>query len=1102
MKQTKWKHLLRSIKKSGVSFVAVFVIAAVSIAIFQGFQSSGVAMQKRADLYFTEKNLETLEITCANGVTDEDIQAIAGWEGVQSVEGGYTDSVLLDAGEKQILVQARSLQKTMNLPTVLEGTLPQDSGEVALEETLAVDEGIQVGDTITLSHDGCLLNDSFVVTAILNIPNYCSTFAEDSRGTGDAGLGSNDYFIAFAEEAFDRDYYSGCYTTAYVDSDVLDGIYYYSSAYEDGEAAYLDKLEPLAQERAALRYDTLWGDAQVEIADAQAEIDDAKTEIADGEQELEDARTEIAENETKLEDARTEIAENEIKLEDARTEIAENEITLEDAREELASSEAALQSARSQITRNENALESARTELAQGEAQYDSAAQELEQKQVELAAARVQLEEQLTALGLGTDLDEALVMLEAMGEAGAPLREAIQTYQEGEAQAAAASQQLAASWQQLESSRQTIASGEKELAAAKRELASGERAFADAQQEVADGEQELEDAKQELADGEQELEDAKQELADGEQELEDAKQELADGEQELEDAKQELANGEQELEDAQEEVAELQLEDWILSGRQDIGDIRGIQIIVDTINGLSYTISSIFLLVAVVISFSAITRLINEQRILVGAEKALGLTAKEIFRHYMLYNVFCGVLGTLLGWLLAVVIVENLSLGIFAPKLLLGDIPLAFVWLTAAISAVVCLGIFLAATLAACGKLVKEPATSLLRGEIPTRSGRMFFEKWKGYQKLNLYSRTMIRNALNDRGRLLTTIVGIMGCTALLVSCFTMQFGIRESSVVQFEKYAFYDYRLVADSSAGSVEAFEEILQEEGIPYARIQDKLKNFRAIDGGWQSAHVVTTTDVETLRDFMKLVNVANGQEMAIPEDGVLVSRRAAESMGLSAGSELEVMDSKGRAHAFTVAGVIEHYLPYHLLVVNPETYASVMGEDVDESILLIQGDPSSLAERLQELPGFLSLRDNSNYTSSGYELDTVIAVCVALSAVMSVLVILNQIATYINRKARELAVMRVNGYTTRQTKAYVYKDNVVLVILGLLAGCVLGIVVGYLAVRVIEAGAEHFVRTPNLMACLLACAINAVFAIAMNLLALRKIDHLSLTNVSSN
>ena len=1038
MKQTKWKHLLRSIKKSGVSFVAVFVIAAVSIAIFQGFQSSGVAMQKRADLYFTEKNLETLEITCANGVTDEDIQAIAGWEGVQSVEGGYTDSVLLDAGEKQILVQARSLQKTMNLPTVLEGTLPQDSGEVALEETLAVDEGIQVGDTITLSHDGCLLNDSFVVTAILNIPNDCSAFAEDSRGTGDAGLGSNDYFIAFAEEAFDRDYYSGCYTTAYVDSDVLDGIYYYSSAYEDGEAAYLDKLEPLAQERAALRYDTLWGDAQVEIADAQAEIDDAKTEIADGEQELEDARTEIAEHATKPEDARTATAEDETKLEDAR--------------EELASSEAALQSARSQITRNENALESARTELAQGEAQYDSAAQELEQKQVELAAARVQLEEQLTALGLGTDLDEALVMLEAMGEAGAPLREAIQTYQEGEAQAAAASQQLAASWQQLESSRQTIASGEQELAAAKRELASGERAFADAQQEV------------------------------------------ADGEQELEDAKQELANGEQELEDAQEEVAELQLEDWILSGRQDIGDIRGIQIIVDTINGLSYTMSSIFLLVSVVISFSAITRLINEQRILVGAEKALGLTAKEIFRHYMLYNVFCGVLGTLLGWLLAVVIVENLSLGIFAPKLLLGDIPLAFVWLTAAISAVVCLGIFLAATLAACGKLVKEPATSLLRGEIPTRSGRMFFE--------NLYSRTMIRNALNDRGRLLTTIVGIMGCTALLVSCFTMQFGIRESSVVQFEKYAFYDYRLVADSSTGSVEAFEEILQEEGIPYARIQDKLKNFRVIDGGWQSAHVVTTTDAETLRDFMKLVNVANGQEMAIPEDGVLVSRRAAESMGLSAGSELEVMDSKGRAHAFTVAGVIEHYLPYHLLVVNPETYASVMGEDVDESVLLIQGDPSSLAERLQELPGFLSLRDNSNYTSSGYELDTVIAVCVALSAVMSVLVILNQIATYINRKARELAVMRVNGYTTRQTKAYVYKDNVVLVILGLLAGCVLGIVVGYLAVRVIEAGAEHFVRTPNLMACLLACAINAVFAIAMNLLALRKIDHLSLTNVSSN
>lgn len=218
MKVNRWKHLLRSIRKSGISFLAVAVIAAVSIAIFQGFQSSGDAILQRADRYFTENNLETLEIACANGITQENLDAIADWKGVQAVEGGYTDSVLLDTDSERILVQARSLLDTINLPLVLEGVLPTTSNEAAIEEILAEERGIQVGDTIHLEQDGCLRGETFTVTAIINQPNYCCASVEDSRGTGAAGLGSNEYYIALPREAFDADYYSGCYTTAYVDN--------------------------------------------------------------------------------------------------------------------------------------------------------------------------------------------------------------------------------------------------------------------------------------------------------------------------------------------------------------------------------------------------------------------------------------------------------------------------------------------------------------------------------------------------------------------------------------------------------------------------------------------------------------------------------------------------------------------------------------------------------------------------------------------------------------------------------------------------------------------------------------------------------------------
>ena len=904
MKKTRAKYLFQSIRKGGVSFLAVAVIVAVSIAIFHGFQSSANAILLKADQYFTENNLETLEISCANGLTQEDLQAIASWEGVSAVEGGYVDSVQLETGGERILVQARSLTDTINQPVLVEGELPTAENEAAIEANLAEQKGIEVGDTISLAQDGCLTGDTFTVTGIVNLPVYCCVSLFDVRGTGETGLGSNEYFVCLPQAAFDAGYYSDCYTIAYVDSDVLDGMYYFSDEYTAEEARYLEQLEPLARKQATLRYESLRDEADRE-----------------------------------LEVARAEIEENEEKLNEARTAIADQESVLEDARSML---------------------------------------------------------EQLTQLG-----------------------------------DAASAQRMA----------------------------------------------------------------LEQEIARGETELEYARDELAEGEQELTDARQELAGAEAEADN-------LQLQDWILSGRENVGDIRGITTITDTIRGLSIVMALLFLLVAVVISFAAITRVIREQRALIGAQKALGFTPAEIFKHYTLYNLICGILGTLLGWLLGILIVENMSLYIFVPKFCLGDVPLTFTWSTALLSGALCLVVFLAATLLTCTKLVREPAVDLLRGEVPARGKRLFFEKWGFYQKLNLYSRTMVKNVLSDKGRMATTMVGVMGCTALLVACFSMKLGIQNALGTHFGQCASYNYRLVVDSQTGSVKDFAQLLEDENISCTLIQDKLKNFRVEDGRWESAHVVAVPDTQTLEGFIRLRDIHTGEALSVPEDGVLVSRRAAEELQLSAGSTIELMDENGKTHTAMVAGVFEHYLPYHQIVTSETYYARVMGEEADPSVFLLQGDVSALRGQVEEQEGFLSLRDNSQYERSGGELDMVIAVCTVLSAVMSVLVLLNQISMYISSKARELAVMRVNGYTLSQTKAYVYKDNVVLIVLGLLAGCLFGVAMAYIDVLVIEAGAEHYVRSPNLFACLLACGIMVVFAVVVNLIALRRIKHLNLTKVSDN
>ena len=382
------------------------------------------------------------------------------------------------------------------------------------------------------------------------------------------------------------------------------------------------------------------------------------------------------------------------------------------------------------------------------------------------------------------------------------------------------------------------------------------------------------------------------------------------------------------------------------------------------------------------------------------------------------------------------------------------------------------------------------------------RTKSFFFEKWKGYKKLSLYSRTMIKNVLGDKGRMMTTIMGVVGCISLLVICFSLKMGIEKSSIVQFDKYFLYENRLVIDSSIVSKEDFEHVLKEEGICYTVVQDKLENFRVNGGSCDNAHIVATSDYEGLEDFMVIEDIHTRKLAELPDDGVLVSRKCAELFELSEGSTVEFMDSEGNPKAFHVVGVIEHYLPYHLFVTTDSYFESAMEEKTDESVFLLKGDIDGLYEKVRSMDGFLSLKDNGEFEKSVDSINLVILICLVLSAVMALLVLLNQIVMHINRKSIELAVMRINGYSVKETKAYIYKDNVVLTVLGLILGIALGILLSYVVIRIIETGANRYVRTPNILACLYAGGVGALFALIVNLIALRKIDHLNMTNINGN
>lgn len=894
MKKTQNTYLWKTIRKNVVSFLAVALMVATGVSIYLGDRSSALAILNKADNYFKENKLQSLQITYTYGISQEDIDAIAVWDNVDAAEGGYSANVMMETnnGTGKVIVQAHAMLETMNIPVVMEGTLPEAENEAAIEQKLAEKEGVCVGDTIHIEHAGELKSNTFFVTAIINEPAFCCATAMDARGISDKGIGSAYYYISLPKTAFDTSYYSDCYTTAYIRNDDLDNCYYFSEEYKEQEAVFKEQIEAWGRERAGIRFE----EAKISAEDA---------------------------------------------LEEAQNDLEAYTKNLEDAKE--------------------------------------------------------MLEYVFEWVGLSNDFEEAKEQLEEYGRLKEPLLNVIEEYEKGE---------------------------------------------------------------------------------------------------------KALADGWDELAKARKEAADMQQDDWVVSIRNDIGDVRSIEVIVEGLYGLSYSMAIIFVIVSITVCYAAISRMISEQRTQIGMQKALGFTTKEITKHYMKYGIICVMVGILEGWLAAFLSVQALNLHIYETVFLFGSIPYAFSWVDAIIVSAFFMVIFMVSAYAACAREVKMSATELLRGELPEREKPFVFENWGVFRKMKLYTRTMIKNVFADKSRMMTTIMGVTGCITLLVICFTLLIAMEESSVVQFENYFLYQNRLVIDTDTGETYDFEAVLEEENISYTIISDKLKLYRKDGSDWSGAHLVAVSDAEELKNFMVLEDPYTRALLELPEEGILVSVKCAENLDLEKGSVLEIMGSDGNPRQVAVAGVIEHYIGYNLFVTSDSYYEEIMGEEADECVFLLKGNAEGLYEKVKDIDGFISLRDNSEYAGMGDVMNMIVMVCFVFAAIMAVLVMLNQNVMHINRKAKELSVMRINGFTLKETKAFVSRDNFLLTALGIFCGWGCGAILGYFVIRVLEVSVTHYVRTPSLKACLIAAAIGGVFAFIMNKIALRRIKHLNLTNVNGN
>ena len=1067
---------LREIRGTFNRYVSILVLAALAVAFLAGLRTTAPDMQYTADNYYDRTRLMDGYVLSTLGLTQGDLDALAASAGVEAVEGSRD----LDAVAVDRIVSVRSMPQELDLLEVRKGRLPQSADECVTENLLLVKLGLQVGDRLelTLEEDGQgdLVNTAYTIVGVVDSPLYVSL----DRGASSLGSGSVDAFVYVPGENFTFEHY----TCAYFTGEGLAALDTYGEEYEDRLDALVDSLDPLAEERARLRYDELIGDAQSELDNARKELEDAKAEaegeLADAWRELQDARRELDGGWEEYRDGEDAYARE---IADAQWELNDALAGLRRGERDLADGRARYQDGLAEYNDGLGSYE-------EGLAQYEEAAAPLEEQKARLEESWAQYHAALAPYEGTPQYDMAVSQMAAQ-----------------KAQLDGAQAQIDAGYEQLAPVKAELDRAKAELDEAKREL---DQALADIDQAEIDlrngwsdynrGVRELNDAR---IQGRQELDDALAELNDGEREYADGLKEYEDGRKE---ADEEIVGAQKKLDDAQDELDDVEECEWYVLGRFTNAGIVGYSQDSGRVSNLANVFPVIFFLVAALACLTTMTRMVEEQRTQIGALKALGFSRLAISKKYIGYafsaSLVGGILGLALGCTLIPLVIAN-AFNIMYAIPALEFKPQIGLYFGAVLAAVACTT---GAALWACLSTLMAAPADLMRPRAPKAGKRVFLEHIRPlWRRLTFTWKVTMRNLFRYQRRFWMTVIGIGGCTALIVAGFGLHESIFSILNEQFDHVFRYDALLGLDAGQEELDAVERYLADS--PW--VEDYLQGSDILveastRGPAQSAYLRTVADQERFAQFIRLSHRLDGTPAVLTADGVVVTEKLAELLEVSPGDTI-TLEADGKRVEARVADIAENYA-YHYIYVSEEYYRALFGKDARRNVMLLryseeagEAESDAVSADLMALDGvdsysyIATLRDN--FTDSMEAIDYAVVIIITAAAALAFVVLYNLTNINITERVRELATLKVLGFFDREVTAYVYRENLFLTLFGIVLGLVMGRFLHAWMVLTVEVEMVMFGRTAPPYAYWLAAGLTVVFSIAVNVAAhykLKKVD----------
>jgi len=1144
-------------------------MVALGTAFFAGIKAASPDMLENAERYFTEYNLADITVRSTIGLTDTDIEALKNIEGVEYISGEkFVDTFVLVNGETQIDIDGTQIttraysispQKIydfthsvndgtyINRVQLIEGRYPQLKNECLVDASrLSTPDSYKLGSVITLHNGGGqtpeeLSTGEFTIVGIIRSPYYISF----ERGNTDIGSGKLGTFIIIPEEAFVTDYYS----EAYIKIENSSNLEPFSDAFSTHINKYLEIIENKSPSLIAQRVNEMRPELQKEISEAEKTIASSETEaqtaidelnasietlqelVDNSEQILNDAQAEFDEKFSEVEEN---LGRNEAAYQKAlsaysakRQEYNQKEAEYEKKQAELQSATSAYDELYSQYTSAQNQISSlksvisttnsiitAATELLNqiGDTQTTAYSNEQIQSIITIMQATYpELYSSVKALTTNGLAEEIVANISPYLESQkSELARQEQQLEETQAVLDALGTRLESEKVRLEQATLQSQQAKTALSAAKTELDNTSDSLSRMGYDIQSGS--VEAALQKMQ-AENDLKELKAQLDAAPEQLSQAIAAKEDIEARTASS---LAFAKAELQDAKALYDKLDDVTWTVTDRDGVPGYTSYGQAVNNLEVISNIFPIFFFIISSLVCLTTITRLIEEDRTLIGTYKALGYSSSSILTKYFLYSCSACVIGSAIGigggvFLFPYAINSAYSIMYSMPEIRY-IFPVRYALIGFGIALISTIGVTLIRIIS---DLRLRPAV-LMRPKAPKKGKKILLERVKFlWNRLSFTAKVTARNLFRNKSRFLMTLAGIAGCTALLLGSLGFYNSISAIRAKQYNgKNAIskYDLQIVFDNPQPSGQHTAEF--NSASSDARISElALISIKSMTGLGETndeeldVYVVVPEQPEYISTFFDLRDRHSGEKYTLDDRGAIITEKLADTLGINVGDEIHFRDANGFTYGVKVSAVAENYT-FHYIYLTPALFKTVTSSDpvysygignITESLKSsgqteLDNVKGLLATDLVKIEGVTTVSYLSDTTKSIGEITNALSIVIIVffvSALILAFVVLYNLSNInIIERTRELATLKVLGFNENEVNRYIMRENIIVSIFGIIFGTALGIALHKLLITFTAIDAVMYGQNIYFYSYIIAILITASFIAAVQLLLRRK------------